>query len=814
VSSHVLFAAAARGARRICARAVVRISRPAPALAPLARAGALSILLLAFADPGVAQTVLLDAPASRNVELPPVSVIAGKRQRQQQAGPPSAEPAPDAGAGAAPAGAPPAGTATPLNGSAVAESASRLGLTVRQTPASVQVIDQQTMQQQGYRTTAETANGAVGVLSVDAAGAPAGFSMRGFTFGEVNVLYNGISTGPQIFTSRTMDTANLAQVEFLKGPSSLMTGLDAIGGSVNYVNRQPTSGPIKSELDLSLDSLGTARTHYGSGGSTGVEGFDYRFDVVGSHLNGYIDDVDRNLTDVAAQLNYRASGEFKTFTAIDYKKDDGHAYWGTPMVPTAFAGPNAIGGVVSGNAVSTFDGSIIGPVTIDSRTLKTNYNVLDNSTGAEELWLRTGFEWTPAANVTVKNQTYYYQAQRHWLDSETYAFNTTTNATIDRDRFFVGHDQHLFGNNTDVVWDSILLGMDNRSAAQLAVSSNKLTFTETDFNAPIDVFPADTVDVINPDRGTFGPIANAIRDKQLDTAALSFEDRLKLTPWFALIGGLRFEHITLDSTGLNFDGSIPTDVVFSKTWNPVSYRAAFTFEPVRDLVFYGMTATAFDPAAANVFSIAPGKSVELTEARIYEAGVKQLLWDGRAEWTFAAYDITRHNVYVQITNAVASLAGEVDTKGVELNAAVRPFDGWTLWGNLAVTQAQYKDFDAFTGNTPSNVAPLIINAGASYRWNHWRWPVEVGGAVRYVGPRFVFEDDATTMDAYTTADLFAFVDVPGRDLGVPALDHARVGFRVRNIADRVYAAFSDPGLPDQVYLGAPRTYEVSTAFRW
>ena len=44
------------------------------------------------------------------------------------------------------------------------------------------------------------------------AGAPAGFSMRGFSFGEVNVLYNGISTGPQSITSRTMDTAGLAQV--------------------------------------------------------------------------------------------------------------------------------------------------------------------------------------------------------------------------------------------------------------------------------------------------------------------------------------------------------------------------------------------------------------------------------------------------------------------------------------------------------------------------------------------------------------------------------------------------------------------------
>ena len=71
-------------------------------------------------------------------------------------------------------------------------------------------------------------------------------------FGEVKRLYNGIWTGPSDITSRWMDTSNLDQVEFLKGPSSLMTGLNAIGGSVNYVSRQPTSGPMQNETDFSV----------------------------------------------------------------------------------------------------------------------------------------------------------------------------------------------------------------------------------------------------------------------------------------------------------------------------------------------------------------------------------------------------------------------------------------------------------------------------------------------------------------------------------------------------------------------------------
>ena len=251
----------------------------------------------------------------------------------------------------------------------VAASASRLGLTVLQTPASVEVVNQQTMQDQGYRTTTEIAKGAVGVLDLDSSGAPANFSMRGFTFGAVNVLYNGISIGVASDTTRVMDTANLDQVEFLKGPSALMSGIMAIGGSVNYVSKQPTAGPIQNEFDLSADTLGSVRSHYGSGGSTAVEGLDYRVDITESKINSFVDGDYRDLGDLSAQLNYRVNNMLKTFVAIEYKKDSGHAYWGTPLVPISFAGSHAINGVVSGNAFSTFSGDNLGPMTIDWRTI-------------------------------------------------------------------------------------------------------------------------------------------------------------------------------------------------------------------------------------------------------------------------------------------------------------------------------------------------------------------------------------------------------------------------------------------------------------
>src|ERR1700722_17767106 len=666
---------------------------------------ALASVAFLATGPGRAQTAPppLAQVAQNQSTLPQVHIEAPRKKPQARAKKPggqlsttAAPPSPDVG--------PPASQAlagipmTPLNG--VAATASRLGLPVIETPASVDIVTRQTMQEQGYRTTTDTAQGAVGVLAGDAGGAPANFSMRGFSFSQVNVLYNGIWTGPSDITARWMGTTNLAQVEFLKGPSSLMSGINAIGGAVNYVSLQPTSGPIQNELDLSLDSYGSPRTHYGSGGNTGMQGLDYRFDAVADRLNSFIDGDFRNLTELSGQVNYHVTKDLMVFGATDYQKDSGHAYWGTPLIPTSFAGVSPVSGVVSGTAVRPFSTNNIGPVTIDSRTLSTNYNVADNATGAQSLWLRSGFEWTPLNTVTVKDQGYYYEAKRNWIDSETYAFGDVdvmgtdcVANTICRDRFAVSHQQHVIGNNLDLSWDAQFFGLQNRFAAQLQTSRNWITFKQMDDGG----FPQDSVAVVGPDPGLYGAVDFDIRNSRLDTIAGSFEDRLKLTSAFALIGGVRLDDLTLARNGINSDGTIPDGQPFTKTWNPVSYRAAYTYEPIKDLMFYSMYGTAYDRAIAAVFSVSPANSLQLTSSQTYETGAKQIFWDGKAEWTVALYNIIQRNVLVPVNVTTTDVAGEVASKGVELAAAVNPIEGLKLWGNAAFTHARFVDFDVWTG---------------------------------------------------------------------------------------------------------------------
>ena len=122
--------------------------------------------------------------------------------------------------------------------------------------------------------------------------------MRGFSGTQINTLYNGIKIGPSEMTGRVMDTANLEQIEILKGPASLMSGEGATGGAINYVNKKPHIGKIVNEAFTSFDSFYGFRAGFGSGGSTAVKGLDYRFDGPSQHQ--LHDDTCPNLTNISA----------------------------------------------------------------------------------------------------------------------------------------------------------------------------------------------------------------------------------------------------------------------------------------------------------------------------------------------------------------------------------------------------------------------------------------------------------------------------------------------------------------------------------
>jgi iron complex outermembrane receptor protein len=707
--------------------------------------------------------------------------------------------------------APASPAATPLNGNATAAAGSRLGLTARELPASIEVIGADTLRERGYHTTVDAVKGATGVSAGDAPN-DVGFALRGFQGNQVNVLYNGINIGPTGFTALTMETFNLDRVEFLKGPSSLISGQGAVGGTINFVTKAPHTGPVESEAFVGFDQRGTFRTGFGSGGSTTVKGLDYRFDISRTKEVGFIDDTEFKNVHVSGQLDYRLSDSFKTFFAAEFKNYKAKPYEGTPLVPVAYSGANATSGIVSGTKVSAYNLTNLGAVTIDGRTLSTNYNVVDGHKTIKEAWVRSGFEWDLNHAVTLRSQIYNYNASRDWYNNEVSAFNAKTDL-VDRERFFVHHNHNIVGNVTDVTWNSNILGFANRLVTSVESS-------HTDFTRPGAAnFPGESVPLVGFDRGTYGDLRTQFQAATIDSVALNLEDRLKLTDNFAVIGGLRYNPFTLDRNWIR-DGAVRAGFPYSKSWQPLTGRIGATWEALPGTTLYSQYATATDISADSIFILSPTQNLTLSDSRSVETGVKQLLWNGRAEWNFSAFDIERNNVYSAQAGQQLNLAGKVKSQGIEVAAAVRPTLESKLWGNVAYVRARYADYDladgsgSFSGNTPPNIPAVIVNGGASYRFlNPGWWPVELGFSVRHVGDRWSTDANTVKLLAYTTADLFAFVDLPK----VPLLSTAtstRLAFRVRNVTDKRYAAWSDPFYPDQIFLGAPRTYEVEASFKF
>ena len=358
--------------------------------------------------------------------------------------------------------------------------------------------------------------------------------------------------------------------------------------------------------------------------------------------------------------------------------------------------------------------------------------------------------------------------------------------------------------------------MENRFVTTVAASSQQ-------FNVSQDtLFFSDVVNLINPDRGLYGPRSDEKIYTHLDKASLSFEDRLKLTSNFALIGGIRFEDIELSRTRFSPTGVLRSDrgYPFSTTFNPVTGRVGYTWEAVPGIMFYSQYATAADPTVANIFILAPTVPLLLTTSRTYETGVKLLSADKRLEFVVSAFDIERKNVYVPESGIVFNVAGKIASKGFEVAAAANPFGGLKLWGNAAFVQSRFVDFSYIDGNgvfqsysgmTPPNVPSFVANAGASYRFET-AWPVEIGASLRHVGDRFNFQDNLVTMDKYTTVDAYAFVDIPKSVFN--SVDRTRLSFRVKNLTNKLYASWGDPGYTDQIILGAPRSYEVAASFKW
>jgi iron complex outermembrane receptor protein len=144
--------------------------------------------------------------------------------------------------------------------------------------------------------------------------------------------------------------------------------------------------------------------------------------------------------------------------------------------------------------------------------------------------------------------------------------------------------------------------------------------------------------------------------------------------------------------------------------------------------------------------------------------------------------------------------GKQVSDGLEFAFRSRPFGSFFLSGDLAVTNAEYADFNenlgtgiiSRSGNDVPHVAAVVWNVTPAQRIG----PVTVSASVRTVGARWGEAANTRRLSPYTTMDANISFRLPR---------NTRLTLTGRNLTDELYVPRSSntSGRP-----GAPRNYEV------
>lgn len=662
------------------------------------------------------------------------------------------------------------------------DTGSRLGLTARETPATVTIVDRALIEVRGAQDTQEILRAIPGVTAHSAPG-NIGVSYRGFGSGSISQLFNGINVQYAI-AARPIDSWIVDRVEAIGGPSSFLFGSGAVGGSINYVTKLAERREF-SEGRLRLGSDELKEASVGLNRQVG-NGHYARIDINHRDGGGWTDGLDTRSTQLAASLVSDFGGGFTHTLAYEFQQEDvDRPYWGTPLL-----------------------NPVIGKVKVNEATRFKNYNSLDGVYDQRVHWLRSVAAWRVSSALEFTNTFYVYDALRDYRNVETYRFNPDNTAVIRSAALLQRHKQRLVGDRIDGVFKSRIGERRSDWAFGLDVSVNKQTRYPNSLPNTVS-----TVDPVNFVTERFFEVPGMTpgfrpdRDNKVTTSAIYVENRTALLPALNLVTALRHERIELDLTNRR-DVSAANPASFSRRYSPTTGRLGLVWDVTPGMNVYAQYATAADPPS-GVLSTASFADVrnnsELTTGRQAEIGTKLDFWQGKGTATLAAYRITRQNIATQDPNnsLLTVLVGEQSSQGVELSLGLQPTRRLSVQGNVTHVDAEYENYRqggvSLAGKRPSNTPSNLANLWLSYALTP-ALTAQLG--VRRVGK--VAADAANTQywPDYTFVDLGMRYQID-RNMALEA--------RLRNATDRVYAANVTSTM---AYLGAPRTADVALKVRF
>ncbi|WP_437880172.1 TonB-dependent receptor [Pseudomonas sp. LRF_L74] len=688
-------------------------------------------------------------------------------------------------------------SADPLHLDQPNATGSRLGLSARETPATVEVKTQADMQRKGLRTTKEAFADINGATVGNVPGNPAVLSMRGFTGNAVNVLQDGVRVASSTFTTRDVDTWNYERIEVLKGPSSVLYGEGALGGAVNMITRKASLDGQQLDGMLSYGSFATRRSAIGVNQPLS-DSVAVRADLAYSQSDSLYDveDQDTRSFGLTSSLLFKPNDDLSMLVAFDHFYDKyASTYQGAPLVAASAAS----------NPSSIVDNPY--GLVVDRSARRTNYNPDGASSGARSNMLRWTTDLRLNDDWTLNNLFSYYEARRTFFLSGEQNYNRST-GRLDRTVQRISHDHQFWSERLSLANDTFIGGHRNR----FTLGGE---YSYTDFSNPRQNGTLSSVDPLAPDVGSMpgsaaanwpGSGKNLVYQSNVENFALFSEDAFNLSDDWLLVGGLRYERIDLRRT--IDDLNLGTEQKSHPTYEPFSWRLGTVYELTPEVQLYGQYSTAVTPVSSLLTISTANGAFDLSKGRSVEVGFKASLFDGTTSVLGSLYWIELDDILTRDPNdsTLTVQGGTQVSKGMELSLASQLTRQLRADLGLALVDARYTELREAggadrAGNHPVNVPHTTASAGLTYTFD--RLPVSIGASLKHASGFYTDTANTYFVKGHTLLDASLAYE----------LKNATVTLRGRNLTNRFYGEYSGYS-STQVYIGAPRSAELGVTFRF
>jgi len=672
---------------------------------------------------------------------------------------------------------------------ALLTSSARFSEPLRDTPHTIDVVSQKTMQEQGVTTLRDGLRNVAGISMAAGEGGSQGdnLTIRGFT--ARNDLY---IDGMRDFGSYYRDPFNLDEIEVIQGPESSNFGRGSTGGVVNQATKLPNMNRMFSgAFDGGTDGTRRLTTDFNVPFSVRSIPSAFRLNLMGNEGGVAGRPVTNNRRYGIAPSLYFGLGTATRviISGLNQQADDIPDY-GIPWLfnsPAPVSRHNYYGFDNGGNYLRTRDN--IGTVRV---------------------------EHDFGSHFTVRNQSRYARYDRDVRITEPQAILTTTagvtptlktplaNIVINRNELMSNSIEGFLANQTDLTARFQTGFIRHDAAAGFEVDREdsdpfRLRFT----NVP-------TTSLLNPDptqpfSGAGVPNSNV--HARSNTVAGYLSENMKMGRHWVLSGSIR-----LDRFNTHYTQSVAPAVAFNRLDLMASWHGAIVYKPIAAASIYASAGTSFNPSAESLSLSATTANLPPEKNRTVESGVKWDFAHPGLSVRAAVFNTDKYNAREpDPNNALLNvLSGGQRARGVEtaMNGHINNrWDAQMSYAYLDSEVVSSRAFPAAIGARLANVPRHTFNF-----WQTFRLPYRTtfGAGGNFVGTRTASSTvpfDPITGLVKQAPSYWVFNVMAER----PLTEHITLHANIYNLADRYYYDQLHPG---HIVLGPGRSALIGVRFRF